>query len=368
MQDKPITSSQFGVLVIIFTIGTSILITPAGLAAGAKQSAWLPACVGLSIGLFLIILLDNLGKQFPKLDFVQVCEQTLGKWLGKFIALNFVFFTFIGGATTLSWVVGNFMITQVFVDTPILAINIPFAICVIYGTRVGIQAMARCAQIYLPWILFLFLFLIIFSFKDSHIKNLLPVFDIEVKPVTRSTLSFMSVTSMPQVVMLLISPNISNPSSSKKAFLIGHFIGGILLIITTVVTILVFGEDFTDMQAYPSYALAKSITVGQFLSRIEIIMAIIWIITIYYKCTVYFYAAVKGLGKILELQNDKVLSIPLGMIMLALSLGIYRDTVYASKWDVETWIPYAFTMGVLLPMFLFAVHLCKKKLKRNVPQ
>ncbi|WP_175478067.1 MULTISPECIES: endospore germination permease [unclassified Bacillus (in: firmicutes)] len=368
MQDKPITSSQFGVLVIIYTIGTSILITPAGLAAGAKQSAWLPACLGLGIGLFMIFFLDYLGKQFPKLDFVQMCEQILGKWTGKIIALAFVFFTFIGGATTLSWVVGNFMVTQVFAETPILAINIPFVICVIYGARIGIQAMSRCAEIYLPWIFLLFLFLIIFSFKDFHIKNLLPVFEVEIKPLTRTTLSFMSVSSMPLVVMLMIFPNISNPSSSKKAFLIGHSIGGILLIITTIVTILVFGAGFTAMQSYPSYALAKRITVGQFLSRIEIIMAIIWIITIYYKCTIYFYASVKGLSKILELRNDKFLSIPLGMIMGALSPGIYRDTVYAAKWDVETWIPFAFTMGILLPVFLLAVHMCKNKLKRNPSQ
>lgn len=51
MKDVKISVRQFAVLAIIYTIGTTILIIPSGLAADAKQDAWIAAILGVVINL-----------------------------------------------------------------------------------------------------------------------------------------------------------------------------------------------------------------------------------------------------------------------------------------------------------------------------
>ncbi|MDP4169975.1 MAG: hypothetical protein Q8906_05140, partial [Bacillota bacterium] len=53
----------------------------------------------------------------------------------------------------------------------------------------------------------------------------------------------------------------------------------------------------------------------------------------------------------------------LGLLMAFISPDLYHDTVYAAKWNDQTWIPFAFTVGVLLPLILMIVNICKMKLK-----
>ena len=65
-----ISLRQFTVVVMFYTIGTSILVIPAGLAADAGQDAWIAAMLGWLIGLGCVGLYIMLGKQFTEYDVI----------------------------------------------------------------------------------------------------------------------------------------------------------------------------------------------------------------------------------------------------------------------------------------------------------
>ncbi len=71
------------VLVILFTIGTSILTMPSGLASVAKQDGWIAAIIGVGVGLLNIWLYIKLFQQFPSMTLVQLNEKLLGNGLVK---------------------------------------------------------------------------------------------------------------------------------------------------------------------------------------------------------------------------------------------------------------------------------------------
>ena len=87
-----ISIRQFTVLVMFYTIGTTILVIPSSLAADAEQNAWIAAIVGWLLGLFVVGLYILLSKQFPAMTLIEYTEKIFGKWLGKLISLLFVFF------------------------------------------------------------------------------------------------------------------------------------------------------------------------------------------------------------------------------------------------------------------------------------
>ena len=67
-------------------------------------------------------------------------------------------------------------------------------------------------------------------------------------------------------------------------------------------TILVLGPDITGRNLYPSYMLAK-INIGNFLQRIEAVMAVMWFITLFYRISLYFYAIAIGISQIFHIKT-----------------------------------------------------------------
>ncbi|WP_051005515.1 GerAB/ArcD/ProY family transporter [Paenisporosarcina sp. TG-14] len=89
-----ISQYQFAILVMMFTVGSSILIIPAGLAKEAKEDAWIAALLGIGVGVVLVFLYSALGNRFPDMNLAEYSEVILGKWLGKLVSiLYFSFFS-----------------------------------------------------------------------------------------------------------------------------------------------------------------------------------------------------------------------------------------------------------------------------------
>ncbi len=92
VEQSSISIRQFTLLVIFFTIGTSILFVPTVLSAEAKQDAWIAAILGTGVGVAIVCLYAKLAMLFPNMTFVQYSETILGKWLGKFVSLTFLLY------------------------------------------------------------------------------------------------------------------------------------------------------------------------------------------------------------------------------------------------------------------------------------
>jgi spore germination protein KB len=355
-----ISGSQFAILVLLNTIGTTILIVPSGLATEVKQDAWIPAILGVGLGLLVIRMYNALGGMYPQMNLVEYCEKILGKWTGISVSIGYIYFSFIG-ATTLIWLIGNFLVTQIMPESPVITIHAFFVLVVIMGVRLGLEPIARSAEIFLPWVGLFFLLLVLLPIPDSNLENIQPMFDSEVKPIMRGTLSFLSVATLPLIIFHMIVPNGERSKDTNKAFYLGSLIGGIVLISITLLTVLVLGPGLTARNLYPSFALAKKVGIKGVLERIEVIMAILWFITIYFKTSIYCYASIKGLAQLLSLKDYRILTLPFGMILLAVSLIVYPDVIYEAEWDVKTWIPFAATYGLILPTFLYIVAFIRKK-------
>ena len=356
-----INANQFMVLVTLFTIGTSILIVPSNLAYNAKQDAWIAAIIGTGIGLLVIWLFCIIAKWFPLLTYVQINEKILGKWVGKIVSLLFVFMSFLYCASLL-FQSGTFVNTHVMPNTPMAVLNILMALIIVMGVRLGLETLARSAEILILVFFVLFIFLVVFVSPEIKFENLQPVFEVKTKTIINSTIFLVAVSSLNSVVLLMILPAfINKPKQATKSFLTGNLIGGIVLIIITFLCVSVIGAENTDRQLYPGYELAKRINIADFIQRIEGIMATLWIITLYFKTSLYFYASVLGLSQILNLKDYRPLTLPLGMIAVALSLMIYPNIVYQQKWDATTGTSFTILIGLVFPLLLVIVYAIRKK-------
>ncbi|ATP39661.1 spore gernimation protein [Solibacillus sp. R5-41] len=360
MQNIKISSYQFLVLVTFFSMGTSILIIPSVLAEGAKQDAWIAAIVGTIIGLIVIWLFCFIAQWFPNLTFIQINEKILGKWIGKAVSLLFVFMSFIYAASLLFYS-GTFLNIHLMPNTPMTALNILLALVIVIGVRLGLETIARSAEIFIFFFFALFILLFLFILPEIKLENIQPIFEVGPRPILQSSLSLIEVTSVTTVVLLMIFPAcINNIKQAKKSFYIGYLVGGFVIIILTFLSIAVLGAYSTAAEYHPSYELAKRINIGNFIQRIEALMAGIWILALFFKTILYFYAAVFGMAQIFNLKDYKPLTIPLGTIVVVLSLVIYPNVIYQEKWNATIGIFYSFAIGIVLPLLLIVVNALRK--------
>ncbi|MGM0879101.1 MAG: GerAB/ArcD/ProY family transporter [Bacillota bacterium] len=361
LENGKIGGRQFTILVFMFTTGSSLLLAPSMLASEAKQDAWLAAIVGVVVGLLLTWLYQTLGKLYSNMTLIEYSEKILGKWIGKAISLLFFTFPFLLAALVLRNI-GDFITTQIMPETPIQFIHIMFLIIVMMGTRLGLETLARSGEILFPWSIVLFLLLVIFISPQIELEKIQPILEEGMKPVLRSALPFIEFPFMELVIFLMIFPYVNKPKEAGKAFFTGTWMGGVVLILLTALSILVMDADQTTRNLYPSYSLAKKINIGNFLQRIEAIVAIMWFIAIFFKLTICFYVSTLSLAQILKLKEYRMLVFPLGMILNVLSLVVSPNIVYNITLTFNHWgLPYGFTYGLFLPLLLLGVAAFRKK-------
>ncbi|MFE5321740.1 endospore germination permease [Paenibacillus sp. NPDC056579] len=350
---------QFTVLAILFTLGSSLLISPSGLAFAAKQDAWIAAIFGLAGGLLLIPLYYRFAILFPQKTLVQYSQELLGRWPGRAVVLLYFIFFFTLGALVLRNI-GDFITAQVLPNTPLQFIHVFFLAVIIFGVRHGIETFTRSGEIFLPWVSFFFLFMVVLLPTQTHMDQIRPILGYGLKPVLQATVPLIGTPYLELVVFLMILPCVNQSRKTAKAFATGVAIGGMGLIMISLLSILVLGADLTARHIYPSFTLAKKISVGNFLERVEVIMAGIWFITIYFKLSICFYAATMTFAELFRLKEARPLYLPFGMIMVVYSIVAYPNSAYFLNFATKIWVWFSATFGLLIPLLLLAAARLRK--------
>ncbi|MFC5651925.1 endospore germination permease [Paenibacillus solisilvae] len=349
-----ISSSQLMILVAMNVIGSAILVIPTTLAATAKQDAWISAIVALAGGLAVVPIHVLLAGRLEGAGLVDSMERLLGKWLGKLIALLFVltFPLVLAGRSTR--IIGDFLTTQMMPETPREAIFILYMAVVIIAARAGIEAVARSAQIFFPLVVFLFLLMTCFLAPELRGENIQPILEDGVLPVVVSSYQTISFPFIESIVFLVLYSGVSRLKGMGSSLMWGIAIGGMFLFTSTLLCILVIGPKLTINNVFPAYVLAKKISVGRFVERIEVTIAVLWFLTIFFRSTVMFYISAVGLAQIFNMRDYKWLTIPLGMITVVFAIVSRPDITYLYKL-APAWGLYAPIHCILLPLALLGV-------------
>lgn len=361
MEKEVISSRQFTIITFLLSIGTAILIIPSSIASSSKQDAWIAASIGVVLSLLVVKLFVTLGDQTPTLNFIEANEKLLGRFFGKITVVCFLSLTLFAGGELL-YFIGAFMKTEVMPETPTMAFALLFIIIIMYATYLGIENFARSAEILFPMFVLIFIFFVVSITPQIKFENIQPIMEASKTSILYSIIRFISVFSFSLVMLLMIYPaSVNVQQSSKKGFFIGMLLGGFVLVTLIILSILVLGPANTASRTFPSYALAQRISIGNFLQRIEIIMAFMWIVSIFIRTFMYFYTTVVGIAQIMKLKDHRPLILPMGIIMVGLSQIVHPDIVHSNIYNDEIWPIYAFVCTILLPILLLIVAVIRNR-------
>ncbi|MFC4100593.1 GerAB/ArcD/ProY family transporter [Paenibacillus xanthanilyticus] len=358
---------QLLALVMLYTLGDTLLVVPGYAAMMARRDGWLSGMLSLAMGMGVLLLFAMLHRRHPDRTFVEMCQSMLGRWAGGLAAGAFVFFLLVL-ASSMIRVLTDFMSTQIMPNTPVQVIAILFLALVVRASRGGIETIARTAEIAAPWVLLLLSLLIMFVIPESRLEQIEPFLYDGFKPVVAGSITCFTYGFVECGSFLMVFAFVRGAKQGiRMPLLLGGAAGGALLVAIIFFCLTVFGPAITAQSTYPSYMLAKKIEIGEFLQRIEAIMAIAWLFTIFFKLTVCFYGICLGSAQLFKLGDYKLFTFPLAMLILVMSdLLAPNIIVFNESSRYYPWFDLSIMVG--LPVLLLAVGWVKDRRGRGGPK
>ena len=359
LEKGKISNSQFVYLMTMFLLGTAMLIVPTIVAEHAVQNAWLSVLLGIAIGVVCCILYANLAARYPDLTLAEYSEKILGKWLGKMVSLLFFLYLLVLTSGLLR-IAADFILTHILPETPIQAIEFLFLVTVIMGVRLGLEPFARTAEMLFPYIILFILTLTFLLLDEVKMENLLPILEDGINPVLRGAFRTLGSPFLDIVVFLMIAPYVTDPKKVKKNMFSAFLIGGTILTLVTLLCLSIMGPELTTRLNFPVYVLAQKVEVGNFLERIEVLSGGLIFIALFIKVTICFYSMVLNLAQSLQLNNYKMLTFPLGFLVMVLSIFLFPNIIYFRSFLSDAWTPIVIVYGLFIPLLLLGVDVIRK--------
>ena len=360
MRKEFITTKQAIAIMVLFMIGSSMIHI---INFVANQDFWIAYLFVILIALFVFFMYSRIISLFPQKNLLDIFIFLYGKIAGSIVYGAYVFYAF-----TLGCIIPRhfteFIQTISLPETPQYA----FAICIIlvsiYIAKKGIETLGRWSLFSLPIIIFIFMITIIFSIKLFDLQNLKPFFQSSVSQIAENTWNSFSLPFGECVIFLLLFDSLKNGKKSLKVFYIGLAIGVTMIVLGLFRNILVLGIDNNKLLSSPSIGAVSVIQITSFLERIEVIVTIIFIICGLTKGTVLLMGASKGIGKLLQLDSDRPLIVPIGLLMLMFSFNFFENIMRLNEW-FKSYRLFFLPLQVLVPLVTWIIAEIKTKTQKK---
>ncbi|OPX83512.1 MAG: Spore germination protein YndE [Pelotomaculum sp. PtaB.Bin104] len=357
LEEGKINSKQATLLMVSMVLPTTLLFVASVTAHLAKQDGWISILLATLAGLLIAQLAVNLSLRFPGKTLFQYLEVILGKWPGKVVTLLFIWW-FIQINAEILRQYGSFMVSAFMPETPIIVLELLITLIAAYAVRNGLEVFTRANEIILPVILGLIIIVNILLTPEVNLKRLLPVF-IENGAVPVIKGAVMPAAWMGEIVTIaVLIPYLNKAKEAYRVAAAATLITGGFLIFTFVGDVAIFGPEVTAGWIFPSLNKVRMIHLANFLERLEAFVMFIWIAGGLIKICVFYWVAVLGSAQCLELKDYKPLVLPVGVILLALSIMAHDSILDLFTFLGRFWGPYAlivFEAGIPLLLLIIAV-------------
>lgn len=365
MEKAKISASQLFVLMVLFELGSALLVP---LAIDAKQDAWLAILLGMVVSFVLLLVYHKLYWYYPDLLPTEYMQKILGKVLGTVVAFLYLFF-FMYDASRVLRDFGEMLLTFAYPETPLFIANALLMLVIIYTVHKGIEVIGRSGELLfmLMFLLSVIGFILIVSSGLIDLTNLQPVLEEGIAPVLKvvftQTLYFPFTEA---IVFTMILPYMNNPKKVKLTMICATGLSGVNLILTMLINISVLGVGLTARSQFPLLSTVQTIQVADFLERLDVFFMLALVIGIFFKISVLFYAAVIGSASLFKIKSPSRLSYPLGLVVLFMSMTIasnFQEHIHEGL-KVVMFVLHM-PLFVIIPILLLIIAFLKNRKKNR---
>lgn len=357
-----ISSLQLFWILIANELGLSILLTLSSTIAIVNQDVWISLLISGLATLVTAFLCVQTALLFPDKNFIELADEVLGKWLGRFFLIPYL----IQWLTLTSIILreaSDFIETIFFRNTPLIVVAI-FLICamvyIIY--RGGIEAIGRFSEIVGPVIVISILLVIVLIIKDMTFSRIMPIgSDSSPLSLIRGSIHPLSFLGEVDMILLLIY-FVKDKENVMKRSILAVIWCTLILIIASISVIMTFGPLLSAKMWYPFFEVVRFISLLDFIQNTELLIVVIWVLSVFVKLSTYLFAGSYGLSAFLGIKKWKYSILPIILVCLYISLQFKNIDATAVDFSKHFFVPYIVPYNFFFgPFLLWLVAAIKKK-------
>jgi spore germination protein KB len=340
-------------LLLVPRIAPVICFTPDLTGTPAPQ-CWRSNLPVIMTGLGLAFLYLALARRFPTETLIQYCPKVLGRWPGKLVGLMFIWF-FLHVAVLDTRVFSEIYASAVLPETPLVVLMVLALAFIAPAVRSGLEVLARMAELLVPLLLLIVVGALLLAAKDMRLVRLLPLTEGGLSPVLLSALTPTALMGE-AVVVTMLYPFLRDTRNGARAVLGAVLSVGVLGLLVSMAIVAVFGDERSHQLTFPFLLLVRYIEVAQILERLESLVIVAFIAVWFLKTGLFLYVTALGLAQWLGLPDHRALVLPLGTLLVTLSL-LQNENLpeFLSFFKPDVYFPYASIFTVVLPALLLAL-------------
>ncbi|MNK39035.1 Spore germination protein YndE [compost metagenome] len=323
MEKNRITSFQFFSLMLLFQLGTSLVVN-LGMRAG--RDAWISIFLGMVYGLLLFWIFTFLYRLFPGMLPTAYTRNLFGKYVGWVIGLMYtVFFVYQTGRDLRDG--GALVLSTALRQTPLIVANALMIMSVAYVVHKGIEVLARTAIIFAVVVILIGSFSTILLILSGVIEmeRVFPILGNGISPVLETFYRQSYAFPFSEIICFsMILPYLGNAKTGVKAGYIAILMSGIILSYTSVINVAVLGVDMVQRSPLPLMTTISKASISDFIQRNDILIVMTLIIDDFFKVAVYFYVALIGIADLFKIAYRKLIY-PMALLVLLISLVVAKS-------------------------------------------
>lgn len=356
--------SQLVFIIISFIQGSVLLVSFVD--NRAMQDAWLIILLSFAASLPFIISYGFLAKRFPGKSLIEINDIVFGKIIGKIISLSYILFFLLLTSFNLRDV-ADFYTGYVMPETPSMVIIVLFAAVCAFAVQRGIGAIAKTSMITTVITVAIVILTTVLLIGDMDFSNFLPVLNNTPKTYVETTHTFSSVAFCEIAAVLVLMPYLKNDKKLTSSMVWGTGIAALIFLVIVVRDIAVLGNS-TGILVDNSYSAVKMINIGEFLTRIELFVALNYTGTLFIKVSVLYFVTVSASRQLLKLNSHRSLLILLGSIVVVLAVIKIDSTIDHKMWGSKYAAFFELPFLWILPPLSLLIAKIRKKSTREIQQ
>lgn len=356
-----ISLNQLCLILITIIPSTSMLFLAASIYKKAKQDYWISILIiGIAMILYSLFF-TKLVKMYPGKNFIDICKSVLGNKLGILLGIIYLTF-FLHTTSSVLREFGFFLNETIYYETPTLFFSVGILIPCIYVVYKDIEVLGRVGEfIFIVFIITISLIVII-SIPSIELNTLLPLLSQKPSSIIEGTYG-LSIWGGQLLILLILSSKVNDIENITKSIINSVIIIVIIILVITTTIISIFGCT-TELLTFPFISLAKYVSTENILQRMDTIILIVWISSIFLKLSVYLYCATQIALSIKQIKNKIIYTVSISIIILILAQTLWSNSIEFKSILVPESPIYA-VIQVLIPIIIYLIAKFKNRTKAN---
>lgn len=319
---REIVPDQQGmILVLLFTVGNTLVYSLGGL-AGAD--IWLAFLIAMVAALPMVLLLARIRSLMQGLGFYAGLERILGRWPSRLLALAYAGFTWRLSCFVVSDVT-NFVQAVALPTTPQVVVATLFALLMLWAAKEGVEVLARFAVLISKVVFFVLFLILVFLLSEVELTQFQPVLYHGFKPVLRGAYQLLDFPFLEVVVLFWVFDSFPSKSSPYRAFVPGFLLAAAILLVMDCASLAVVGAEQYALFYFPVWTAVARINVATFLTRQEAIVGLVFAVGSFVKMACSLLASSRALAYAFGFEDYRFVVTPL-------ALGV----IPGSQWFITT--------------------------------